>query len=136
MYCSRGGREVCCHVVLEAVLADVVQKLLEIGNLHDSDASEGIQRVVRERAFFHGPADCACGIVRRETREAHGTWLDSSDDCSEGVFLAYCARDDFLEVHADILEEVLGKIAAVEADGLVGIVTVVVVPIQQGAGTF
>ena len=41
--------------------------------------------------------------------------------------------NDFLEVHSDALEEVLGQIAAMEADGLIGIVAVVVVPIEQGA---
>ena len=52
-----------------------------------------------------------------------------------GVLLADGARDDELVVHLHaFVEEVLGQVGAVEADGLVGVVAVVVVPVEQRGG--
>ncbi len=45
--------------------------------------------------------------------------------------LSHRARNDFLEVHLHRAEKVLGEVGAMEADGLVRIVTVVIVPVEQ-----
>src|SRR5580692_618314 len=45
---TRRGGEVRCDVMLESVLAYVVQQLLQLRNLHYADSAEGIQRIARE----------------------------------------------------------------------------------------
>src|SRR5271165_1957971 len=40
-----GGGEICRHVMLESVFADVVQQLLQFSNLYHAHAAESIQRV-------------------------------------------------------------------------------------------
>src|SRR5208283_3587838 len=103
---------------------------------HHSGPAEGIQGIVGESAFADIAANPAGAIVGGKAREAHRARLHAADAGSEGVFAAHRPGDDFLEIHAHVLEEVLGKVAAMEADGLVGIVAVVVVPVEQGAGRF
>ena len=73
-------------------------------------------------------------IVSGEAGEGHGRGFDLADHGAEGVELADGAGDDLLKIHAHVGEEMFRKIGAVEADGFIGIVAVVVVPIQQGAG--
>jgi hypothetical protein len=92
------------------------------------------ERVVGELAFAHIAANGAVAIVGREARETHRTRLHAAHARSVSVLAAHRAGDDLLEVHAAFLEEVLGEIAAMEADGLVRVFAVIVVPIEQGAG--
>src|SRR5215470_11181604 len=120
--------------MLVAVFADISQELLHFGNFHNTRAAESLQRVVGKFSLADVAAYDALAVDRRETREAHGAALYLADGGAEGVVLADRAGDDFLEVHAYLAEEVLGQIAAVEADGFVGIGPVVVVPVQQRAG--
>src|ERR1039458_10821068 len=69
-------------------------------------------------------------VVSRDAAEAHRPGLHSPDAGAEGVRLAHRARDDFLEVHAHVREEMFGQVAAMEADRLVGVFAVVVVPVE------
>ena len=46
-----GGGEVGGDVVLEAVLADVAQQLLHVGDLDHAGAAEGVERIVGEGAL-------------------------------------------------------------------------------------
>src|SRR3954451_25321298 len=122
--------------MLETILADVAQELLQLGNLDHSDPTEGIERVAGELPFANIPANGSAGVVGGESGEAHSAWLHAPDHSAVGVLFADGARDDLLEVHADLLEEVLGQVAAMKADGLIGIVPVVVVPVEQSARCF
>ena len=45
------GRKICGHVVLEAVLADVMQKPLQVRNPDDSGPAKSVERIVGERAL-------------------------------------------------------------------------------------
>src|SRR5438046_2661444 len=85
---------------------------------------------------FNIAADFPLAIVRGDTDKTHGTGFDSSHAGAKGIFLAHRSGDDFLEIHADVLEKMLGKIAAVKTNSLVRIVGVVVIPVEQGAGSF
>src|SRR5207302_1989059 len=119
-----------------AVLTDVMQQGLEFGNPYYPNTAKRIQGVAGELPFADVTADGSGPVIGGEAGETHGAGLNSSHDSSEGIVLAHGAGDDLLEVHADVLEEVFGKIAAVEANGLVGIVAVIVVPVEQCAGSF
>ena len=88
-----------------------------------------------KRALADVAGDLAGEVVGGEAREAHGAGLDRAVERAVRVFLADGARDDELVVHLHAFaEEVLGQVGAVEADGLVGVVAVVVVPVEQGGG--
>ena len=129
-------RQVGRDVVLEAVFADVAQQALQVGDADYAGAAEGVERIVGEFAFADVAADLAFAVVGGEAGEAHGPGFDQAHAGAVSVFAAHGAGDDLLEIHLDGFEEMLGQIAAVEADGLIGIVAVVVVPIEQGAGSF
>ncbi len=73
-------------------------------------------------------------VIGGEAREAHRASLHAAHAGAEGVLLAHRAGDDGLEVHDDVFKEVLRQIGAVEADALVRIAAVVVVPVEQRAG--
>src|ERR1019366_4687523 len=128
------GGHVGGHVMLEAVLADEAQERLEMRNLDHAGAAESGQRIVGELALSHVAIDAAFQIVGGEARVAHRAGFHQALAGAVGVLAAHRAGDDLLEVHFDRLEEVLRQVAAVEAYGLVGIVAVVVVPIEQGTG--
>src|SRR5438309_11192990 len=136
MHGGGGGREIRCHVVLESVLTDVMQQGLEFGNPYYPNPPKGIERVIGELTLTDVAADGSGPVIGGEAGETHSTRLDPSHDSPEGIVLTNRAGDDLLEVHADVLEEVFGKIAAVEANGFIGIFAVVIVPIEEGAGSF
>jgi len=72
-----------------------------------------------------------------ETRaKTHWASLDSSHARSKRVFLAHGSGNDLLKIHAHIFEKMLGKIAAMKTNSLVGIIRVVVIPVEQSAGSF
>ena len=130
-----GVGEVGGDVVLEAVFADVAEEVLHVGDLDDAGAAEGVEGIVGEGALADVAADLAGEVVGGEAGEAHGAGFDGAVERAVGVLLADGAGDDLLEVHLyAFVEEVLGEVGAVEADGLVGVVAVVVVPVEQGAG--
>src|SRR5215472_4879078 len=117
-------------MVLEAIFADVAQELLHLRNLHHPGPAEGIQRIIRKPALAYVTADPPGEIVRGESREAHGARFYATHAGAKGIFLAHGSSDNGLEVHLNILEEVFRQIAAMKADRFVGIIAVVVVPVE------
>src|ERR1022692_814826 len=115
--------------MLKSLLADVMQQLLHLRNLHNSGAAKRLQRIVGESSFADVASDASKCVVSREARKAHGTGFHLSNTSPKGVLLPHRSGNDRLEVHLHVAEEVLGKIRAMEADGLVGIRPVIVVPI-------
>ena len=105
-----------------------------MGDFYYTCAAERFEGIIGECAFADVAGNFPGEIVGGEAREAHRAALDAAYAGAEGVVLADGARDDFLKVHADILEKMFGQVAAVEADGFVGIVGVIVVPVEEGAG--
>ena len=136
---SRGGfmhggchrREVGSDVVFETVLADVVEQFLHMGDFNHARAAKGIQRIVGELALAYVAAHPAGCVVGGEAGKAHFFRLDQSHAGAESVFFAHGTGDDFLEIHFHGTEKVLGKIRAMEADRLIGISSVVVIPVQK-----
>src|SRR6266851_514125 len=136
MHRARYRRKVRCNMVLESVLANVMQQILQARNLHYAGAAESIERIIGKRAVPYISAHCPSSVIRGEAGKAHRPRLYAAHHGSEGVFLAHGAGNDFLEIHADLLKEVLRQIAAMKADSLIGVVTVVVVPVEQCTGSF
>src|SRR5215469_3939785 len=122
--------------MLETVFANVVQKFLETWDLHDTRAAERFEWVVGETAAAGVSTNRAGRVVRGETRETHRAGFDTADAGAEGVLFANRARDDLLEIHAHVLEKVFRQIAAMEAHRLVGVGTVIVIPIEERTGGF
>src|SRR5467141_2143209 len=122
--------------MLETAFANIPEKLLQVRDVHDSGTAKGFERIVREGSFADIAADLSLAIVRRDAGKTHRTSLDPSHTRSKRVFLAHGSGDDLLKIHAHIFEKMLGKIAAVKTDGLVGIIRVVVIPVEQRAGSF
>src|SRR5438874_811460 len=111
--------------MLEAVLADVAQQLLQAGNLDHARAAEGLERIGREGAAADVAAHFSRQVICREPGKAHGAGLDPPDAGPECVRLPHSAGNDLLEIHPDALEEMLRQVAAMEADRLIGFLTVV-----------
>src|SRR5260370_19369369 len=122
--------------MVEPEFGDITQKFLQMRNMHDAGAAKSLQRIVGERTFADIAADFSLAIIRRNAGKTHRAGLHSSYACAKRIFLAYCPGNDILEIHAHILDEMLGKIAAVETNGLVGVIRVVVIPVEQRAGSF
>src|SRR6266568_3798336 len=122
--------------MFKTAFADITQKFLQMRNVQDAAAAKSLQRIVGELTFADIAADFPFAIIRRNAYKPHRAGLHSPYACAKRIFLAYCPGNDLLEIHAHILEEMLGKIAAVETNGLVGIIRVVVIPVQQRAGSF
>lgn len=123
-------------MMFKTVLANVAQKFLHARDLDHARSAERIQGVIGERAFADIAAHNAAAVVGGEAREAHRPRFYTPYARAERVFFTDCSGNDFLEVHAHILKEMLGEIAAVEADCLVGVVAVVIVPVEQRTGGF
>ena len=92
-------------VVLKAVFADVAEKFLEMRDFYYAGATEGFEGIVGELTLADIAGNFSGEVVGGEARETHGAALDAADAGAEGVVLADGAGDDFLKVHADILEE-------------------------------
>src|SRR5271154_1097315 len=133
---SADGGKISGDVVLESVFADVTKEFLHPRDLHDSRTAKSFQRVVREVTNADVAADSAGAVVGGKACVAHGAGLNATNTSPESIVLSDGTGNDFLEVHFDVTEEMLGQVAAVEADVFVGIATVVIVPIQQGTGRF
>src|SRR5579862_2999291 len=116
--------------MFKAIFADVMQQLLQFANLDHSDPAKRVKRIVRERTLANIPANHSSRVVGREAREAHGTRLHAAYDGAECILFANGSGDDLLEIHSHILKEMLWQIATVKADGLVGIGSVIVIPVK------
>src|SRR5580693_9563330 len=116
--------------MLEAVFTNVTQQFLHVRNFHHTGAAESFQRIVGKSPFADVTANHSILIVSGKTRETHRSGLHLAHARSEGIVLSHRAGDDLLVIHAHFLEKVLGQIAAMEADGLVWILAVVIVPIE------
>src|ERR1700722_1730856 len=108
--------------MLESVLADVMQQLLQLRDLHHAYTAERIKGSTGERAFAYVSANHPGCVVGGEARKAHRPRFYAAHDCAERILLADRSGDDLLEVHAHVLEKMLGQVAAMEAHGLVRIV--------------
>ena len=106
--------------MFETAFADIAKKPLQLRNVHDAGTAKSFQRIVGEISFTNIAADFSLAIVRGDTDKTHGTGFDSSHAGAKGIFLAHRSGDDFLEIHADVLEKMLGKIAAVKTNSLSG----------------
>ena len=73
-----GGGEAGGDVVLEAVLADVAQQRLHVGDVDDACAAEGVERVVGEGPLADVALDGAREVVGGEAGEGHGAGLHLS----------------------------------------------------------
>src|ERR1700733_218250 len=127
MYGLRHIAEVGCDMVLEALAADVLEQLLQLGNLCHARATESGERIVSELARATVAANDAVAVIGGVPGIAHSSALDAAYAGTEGIVFADRAGDDLLEVHLDIFEEVFGQVGAVEADALVRMAVVVVV---------
>src|SRR5258706_5621456 len=130
---ARDRGKVCRHVVLKTVFADVAKKTLKLRNFDDARTAKGVERIVSECAFADISTHDSSRVVGGEARKTHSARLHAPDTGSESVFLPDRPGDDLLEIHADILKKMLRKIAAMKAHCLVGIVSIVVVPVEQTA---
>src|SRR5216684_3349561 len=122
--------------MFEPAFTNKAKKFLQVGNVHDTGAAKSLERIIGEGSFADIAADFSFTIIRRDAGKAHRTGFNSSHARSKRVLLTHCSGDDLLEIHAYILEEMLRKIAAVKTDGLVGIIGVVVIPVEQRTGSF
>ena len=79
------------HMVLEAILADVLHELLQVVNLcHCYTAIHAIG-VVGELTLAQIGLDSALRIVCRDAEEGEGTFRDFGIDSTKGVDLTQCA---------------------------------------------
>src|ERR1017187_3482817 len=120
--------------MLEAALADVAEQLLKLRDAYHAGAAKGFERIVGELAFPDVAVDRALAVVGGKAHETHRPGLPPAYASPINVLTPHRACPNGLEVHVGLPEEVPGKVAAMEANRLVGVVTVIVVPVEQGAG--
>ena len=94
-------------VMLEPALADERQQILKPGNLENTVASEGIERIVRELSFTRIGGDTAVDVVGRDAAIRERPGADASDDRAIRVLLANGSRDDSLEIHPVFAQEIV-----------------------------
>src|SRR5271155_239927 len=133
---SADGGKISGDVVLESVFADVTKELLHTRDLDDSRTAKRLQGVIREVTGADVTANSAGAVIGGKARVAHGAGFNATNTSAESIVLSDGTGNDLLEVHLHITEEMLGQVAAMEADGFVGITAIVIVPIQQSAGRF
>ena len=115
-----------------AAIADAAV-VIRGGRIVYAGAAKGFQGIVCKTPLPGITADFAAQIVGGKPREAHRAGFNPADARAKGVFLAYCTGDDGLKIHHHFFEEMFRQIAAMETNCLIGIASVVVVPIQQSA---
>lgn len=101
--------EVGGDVMFVAVLTDVGQQLLEIGNLHDAVPAKRGQLVIGEPPLASVGNHAAVAVVGRDAAVGERAGFDSADDCAVGVLFANGAGDNFLVVHLLAAETSLGR---------------------------
>src|SRR5712672_3498424 len=125
---NRGyGRKVRGDVVFKSVLADIVKKLLQSGDLHDARATKRFEGIVGKSSATGVATDVSVNIIRGKSGKAHGAGLDTSNTGAKRIFLADSAGDDFLEIHLHVFEEMFGQVAAMKTNSLVRINAIVVI---------
>src|SRR5437588_1181594 len=122
-----------CDVMFETSLANEAQQLLQFRDSNDACAPKGFKGILGESAFADIAGDFSFAVIGGKPREAHRAAFHASHASAKSVLLADRSSDDFLEVHADVLEEMFRQVAAVEAHRFVWIIGIIVVPIQQSA---
>src|SRR6202451_3885568 len=121
--------------MLKSVLANIVEKFLQMRNLHHAHSAKGIQSVAGKFTFPHITANPPRRVIGGEARVTHRSGLHAAYHGAECIFLAHGPGNDLLKIHWEVLEKMLRQIAAMETHSLVGIVAVIVIPVEQGAGS-
>src|SRR6266498_3005868 len=122
-------------MVLKPSLADVMQQLLHLRDFNHAGAAKCIQRIVSKATFTAVATHLTRQIIGREPRETHCPWLDQADNGSKRILLANRAGNNFLKIHLERTEEMLRQVRAMEADCLIRIASVIVVPVKQRRGS-
>src|ERR1035441_2789042 len=117
--------------MLEAFAANELQQFLQLRNLCYARAAKCIERIVGKFTRTRIASYHAAPIVGGVARVTHRARLYAAHAGAKRVELADGPGNDFLVVHLHVFEEMLGQIRAVEADTLVRMSTVVVVPVEQ-----
>src|SRR4029077_7399125 len=107
-----------------------MKKLLQSGDLHHARTAERLEGIVRKSSAPGIAADFSVDIVSGKPRKAHGTGLDTSNARAKRIRAATRACNYLLEIHLHFFEKVFWQVAAMETHGLVGIVSVIVVPVE------
>src|SRR5712691_6661296 len=117
--------------MFKTVLADVMEQLLHVRNFNHAGSAKRFQRIVGEAPTSNIAANLPRKIIGREAGEGHGAGLHATDARAKGVLFADGSSNDGLKIHLHILEEMLGKVAAVKTNRFVGIAAVIVVPVEE-----
>jgi hypothetical protein len=120
------------HVVFKAISADVGQQLAEACHLADRDAAIHAKGVVRELPLAHVGLDLSRRIVRGNPEERHLPRCDVPLDRAEATLSAERLSQEIERGDLNVLtHEALWEIAAMGTDAFVGLMAVVVVPVQE-----
>src|SRR5258708_13229483 len=92
-------RKIRRYVVLETVLANVVEQLLHFRNFHHASAAESVQRIIGKAAFADVTAHLTRRVVGGETGKAHLLGLDQANDRPVSVLFSYGAGNDLLQIY-------------------------------------
>src|SRR5580704_487969 len=128
--CLRDFAEVSGNVMFETLMTDELEQPLQLRNLRHARAAEGLEGIVGELAWPGIAANDAAAIVGGVPCKGHRSGFHFAHAGAESVLLTHGAGNDLLVVHPDILEEMFGQVGAMEADALVGIAAVIVVPVE------
>jgi hypothetical protein len=72
-------------------------------------------------------------IVSGHSAKSERAALEPPNSLSESILFPNPSGDDLVEIHPELCKKVLRQVRTLENDGLVRVVTVVVVPIHDGA---
>ena len=121
------------HMMLEAVLADILHQLLEFGHFRYYDTAVHSVWIVGHLALTEIGLDATLRVVGGDAEIGERAFADLGIDGAECLDLSegasqYAERSEFEVVVAN---ELLGEVAAMGADALVAVFGKVVVPVSQ-----
>ena len=124
------------HMVLEAVLADVLHQLLQVVDLRHSDAAVHAVGIVGDLSLAEIGLDTALGIVGGDAEEGEGALTHFRIDCTEGVDLTEGTSEyaERTELQVVVAYKLTGEVAAVGADAFIAVFGEVIIPVEQGRG--
>src|SRR5579875_1549875 len=123
-----------CCVVFEAVAADAAHEALEAVDADNGAGAKGLERIVGEVAVADIGANDAGGIVCADAAEGDGAGGCASFERADCVLFSEHGAENGRGGDANVWQEVLCPVSAMEEDAAVRVVAVVVVPVYQRAG--
>src|SRR5690606_15005009 len=122
------------RMMLKPILTDVAHQVLQAGHFDDCPAAKCLQRIVYKHAVPHICLNNAVTVVCGHTRIAEGASRGAARNHAVGILITKCGTENRHVFHLEFRsKEALGPVTTMKQHTFVGIIGVVIVPIDQRA---